>query len=323
MTLKESLQILIPTYNRSAQLQGMLETLLADSSPVKNCEIKIIDNASTDNTAEICKQFSERFANVRIVRNRYNLGLSGNFIKAMTLADKKYFWIIFDNDKIDFTHWAPLEKALLSDHYDFVLTTRYYLDANPDWAQVLLMMIYLPAFICKTEHITSTVLTNAYHEAYTMHPQMALISKLVNENKRYFIPDYSVWSPVPNPENPAEYTYDRLPKQEKHFRVVNGTIMNNLLNTLQSIKDSSIRNKSIDLVFTNHCGYGPYLSIEVFLEMWRIFHFHYVHLCDAYINGSQQSKKSFRRTFLRFFLTRTKERFQRSLRKKLNNPKGD
>jgi len=56
--------VIIPTRNRSALLARTLESLCYQSYPIEQFEIRVIDNDSTDQTAAICQQFSNKLPNL-------------------------------------------------------------------------------------------------------------------------------------------------------------------------------------------------------------------------------------------------------------------
>jgi len=70
------LSLCIPTYNRSATLQQMLENLVALDVFKSNYDIEVVisDNASTDNTEQVARSFANRFPDrVRYYRNPQNV----------------------------------------------------------------------------------------------------------------------------------------------------------------------------------------------------------------------------------------------------------
>ncbi len=77
-------------YNEERFVRETLESLQKQNYP--NFEVLILDNASSDNSGEICRSFaaknSERFS---YIRNPENLGSCGNAAKGLSLADGKYF----------------------------------------------------------------------------------------------------------------------------------------------------------------------------------------------------------------------------------------
>ena len=58
INLENTLEILCPTYNRAPFLKNTLEQLFAPNSPVKNCHMTFLDNASTDDTPRLLAQYA-------------------------------------------------------------------------------------------------------------------------------------------------------------------------------------------------------------------------------------------------------------------------
>lgn len=144
MKTEDILEIIIPTFNRKRILEQTLGTLM--SSPVKKCQITVLDNNSTDDTAAYVQSLLPQFPNLRYIKNRYNLGLAGNFCKGMMLPEKKYFWLMSDDTGLDFTHWSEMETALQQD-YDVLLTLNYYgvkdCKTISERANIILMLIWM------------------------------------------------------------------------------------------------------------------------------------------------------------------------------------
>jgi len=94
------LTIAIPTYNRNDILCSNLSYLLPHV-PIE-CSILIIDNASEipvrDSISDLINQYPE--VNVTVVRNRYNLGLTGNLMKCFELCNDDWLWILGDDDRV-------------------------------------------------------------------------------------------------------------------------------------------------------------------------------------------------------------------------------
>ena len=63
------LSICIPTYNRAYYLDQCLEAIVHQDGFDERVEVVISDNASTDNTQELCKKYTEQYPNIRYFRN--------------------------------------------------------------------------------------------------------------------------------------------------------------------------------------------------------------------------------------------------------------
>jgi glycosyltransferase involved in cell wall biosynthesis len=91
--------VIIPTYNRSTLL---VEAVLSVSKQsYSNLEIIISDNCSSDNTKKIVTSLQEKDSRIRYFRNHKNLGMIGNWNKAITHVRGKYCAILMDDDLWD------------------------------------------------------------------------------------------------------------------------------------------------------------------------------------------------------------------------------
>lgn len=114
----EMLEIILVTYNRSRHLETTLERLR--QSPLAACRFTVIDNGSTDATPEVCAKYQKIYPNFFIRRNPFNVGISGNYLRALETASSQYTWIICDDDDFDFTHFDEIIEAVTSNKYDFI-----------------------------------------------------------------------------------------------------------------------------------------------------------------------------------------------------------
>jgi GT2 family glycosyltransferase len=86
----------VPVYNGERLLRRTLESLLAQT--YAHLEIIISDNASTDGTEAIGREFAARDTRVQYVRNDRNIGAIPNFLRTLALATGKYFtWTAADD----------------------------------------------------------------------------------------------------------------------------------------------------------------------------------------------------------------------------------
>src|SRR5258705_9284700 len=101
------LTIGVPVYNGADTLEGCLDSVL--SYAPADAQIVISDNASTDGTERLCRQFAKRSPNIRYSRQERNLGSVANFRFVLEQARTPYFMWLADDDWLgdDF-----LERAL-------------------------------------------------------------------------------------------------------------------------------------------------------------------------------------------------------------------
>jgi glycosyltransferase involved in cell wall biosynthesis len=83
-------------YDGEKYLVEALESVLAQS--FEDFELVISDNASTDRTSEICRDYSLKDGRIRYYRNETNLGAAVNYNRVFELSTGSYFkWISHDD----------------------------------------------------------------------------------------------------------------------------------------------------------------------------------------------------------------------------------
>ena len=94
--MKKSLVTIgIPVYNGELSMKKCIESVL--SQTYENFELIISDNASTDSTPDICKEFLKKDNRITFVRQNENMGQNWNFNFPLEKANGEYFvWLVAD-----------------------------------------------------------------------------------------------------------------------------------------------------------------------------------------------------------------------------------
>ena len=103
-----TLSIIIPTYNRSDQLEKCLNSILISDD--NDIEVIISDNASTDNTVEFLSKNQDK--RVLVLRNEKNIGADRNLKKLVLSAHGEYVFIITDDSFLSETSIPDLKKII-------------------------------------------------------------------------------------------------------------------------------------------------------------------------------------------------------------------
>ena len=117
---KPTVSIIIITHNRDDFISAAIQSAMDQS--FKDCEIIVIDDASTDNTENIVREFMAKEVRIKYFRNLSNIGIARSRNKGLELARGRYIAPL-DSDDI----WLDREK--LKKQVEF-------LDANPDYAML-------------------------------------------------------------------------------------------------------------------------------------------------------------------------------------------
>ena len=92
-----TLSIGLPVNNGENFITRAITTIL--SQTYTDFELIICDNASTDNTARICQEFSNRDNRISYLYNSFNVGASANFNRVFHAGRGKYFkWAAHDDE---------------------------------------------------------------------------------------------------------------------------------------------------------------------------------------------------------------------------------
>lgn len=104
----------VPVYNDGPYLRNALERLLAQD--YRNIEIILADDGSSDGSREICREYAQRDARIRLFENKHNLG---------ALQNHKF---VFDVSAGDYFAWGSGHDYF---HPAFVSRLLENLQANP------------------------------------------------------------------------------------------------------------------------------------------------------------------------------------------------
>lgn len=115
MQMDHRISVVIPARNESAGLRQLLPGLL---SQLPGVEILVVDDGSTDDTAEVCADFK-----VKRVRHHYALG-NGAAVKAGARAASGDVLIFMDADGQHLAEDIPLLLEKFAEGYDMVVGAR-------------------------------------------------------------------------------------------------------------------------------------------------------------------------------------------------------
>src|SRR5437762_14089815 len=87
----------LPVFNGEYFLRAALNSLL--DQEFDDFELVISDNASTDSTEAICRDFVAKDRRIQYYRNETNIGASGNYNRVFELARGEFFkWASHDDE---------------------------------------------------------------------------------------------------------------------------------------------------------------------------------------------------------------------------------
>ncbi len=109
----------LPVYNGGDNIAQTIKSLLAQD--YANFELVISDNASTDRTPEVCREYAKKDPRVRYHRNSTNIGAIKNFNHVFKLSSGEYFMWAGDHRSRGRQHlfravwrlWHPIQSVVL------------------------------------------------------------------------------------------------------------------------------------------------------------------------------------------------------------------
>ena len=105
--LNPKITIGMPVYNSEKFIKQSIDSILTQT--FTDFELIISDNASTDSTSNICKNYEKIDKRIKYIRHEKNRGQSFNFTYVLSEAKTKYFvWLAAD----DYWHSTFLEKNI-------------------------------------------------------------------------------------------------------------------------------------------------------------------------------------------------------------------
>jgi glycosyltransferase involved in cell wall biosynthesis len=90
MKSKWSISIIYPVYNEATALKNVIVSSYNSLSRLfADFEIIIVNDGSTDGTAALAEQLTQKYPGVRVIHNKVNLGQGRSILKAFTAANKQ------------------------------------------------------------------------------------------------------------------------------------------------------------------------------------------------------------------------------------------
>lgn len=111
MNVQPALSVLIPNYNYARYIGETIESVLGQGR--HDLEIVVTDNASTDDSVEVVKRFTDE--RIRLSVNAFNVGFSANLERVASLARGRRMLLLSSDDKMNsgaLEAYERLERAL-------------------------------------------------------------------------------------------------------------------------------------------------------------------------------------------------------------------
>lgn len=154
--------VLVPVYNAAPFIAATIQAVLAQT--FENFELILLDDASTDNSAEIIKKFTD--PRITFVQNKHNLGISASRNKLASLARGKYVAVL-DHDDLCLPQRLETQVNFLDTHPEIAMVGSWFeLFCPPEASFVRRLIVNLGWIWCQPEFPT---LQDAWRGNVLMH----------------------------------------------------------------------------------------------------------------------------------------------------------
>jgi len=313
-----NLEIVLITYNRLNFFQHTIKKILSEDSPIKNCQITILDNHSDDGTSELCSEYVSKYSNIKHIRHNINIGGNANIVRGYEIAVKEYVWILCDDDDYNWNHWEDIKKGL-EENYDIILTTNQPKPEDKGLHRSIWELTFLPGGIYKTKYFSTDVFQMAAANIVNILPHMAFACDYVNNNRKIYAPENRVISPRIE-DNPHANLLRGCNEKPPH-RVFKMDLLTAYINTFKMIKDKKLRYECNEYLIPNRSFQFciqyflslNYFCYENFLDIFLGLNFKqriiYVLNVISYLTKTEDFLKFYKgenRYYIKLFILKTK-----------------
>ncbi|HSA06013.1 MAG TPA: glycosyltransferase [Candidatus Gastranaerophilales bacterium] len=181
--MNPKISVLMPVYNGAKYLKEAIDSILAQS--FKDFEFLIINDASTDNSAEIIKSYSDN--RINFLNNEKNIGLAASLNKGLDIAKGEY---IARMDQDDISLPQRLQKQI------------EFMNKNPEidicgsWIKFFGEM----NFVAKYAQSHKQIVSNMFTSSPFAHPSVIIKKERFDQHNLRYNPDlktaedYELWT---------------------------------------------------------------------------------------------------------------------------------
>lgn len=118
--MKKKLSIIITNFNNCQYISKCIESISNQKKYFSKINLIIVDDCSEDNSLNIIKKFL-KFKNVRLIKNKKNLGLVKSCNKAIKICNSNYILRVDSDDYVE-KDFLKLFFYEINKNYDFIFS---------------------------------------------------------------------------------------------------------------------------------------------------------------------------------------------------------
>lgn len=127
--MKPLLSVIVPVYNVEKYLKRCLESILVQSW--NDYEIILVDDGSTDSSAQICDLYAEKYKMIRVI-HKENKGLSDTRNRGIEKASGEYVYFPDSDDWLEPNTFSELSDVIEELTYDIISFNREFVTSEED-----------------------------------------------------------------------------------------------------------------------------------------------------------------------------------------------
>ncbi len=192
----------MPIYNGEKYLRESMDSIV--NQTYGNLDILVVDDCSIDNSVSIIKEYQSKDKRIRLIHNKQNLGLVGNWNRCIKEASGDFVKLQFQDDIMLNDTIEKMMTLAVDENVDVVLTDREYTfenDINHFYLDQLprLSDHYKENAVIKPSFITNLLLEKGTNMNFMGEPILGLVKKEVfdkyglYDDTFYQIGDFEFW----------------------------------------------------------------------------------------------------------------------------------
>lgn len=145
--------VIVPVYNVAQYLPKCLESLI--NQTFKKIEIICFNDASTDNSLEILRNYERKDNRIKIINSEINVKQGGGRNRAIKASEAPYITFVDSDDWVSPDFIEKLYTALITTHAD-IITADYYESRNGELQEISLLG---KKITCDTDELKRLILS--------------------------------------------------------------------------------------------------------------------------------------------------------------------
>lgn len=113
------LSVVVPVYNDALHVKNCIESLINQS--LKDIQILIINDASTDGTNQVIKDYQEQYSNIIVYNHDTNMGTGEARNTGLKYANSQYIAFLDSDDWLDSNTYINIIRELENDNSDIAI----------------------------------------------------------------------------------------------------------------------------------------------------------------------------------------------------------